>query len=57
MALTTKDAARLLETRFGIAPDCPFLETDAMVFRHPASRRWFALFNKTYSKLLILGFH
>ena len=39
MALTTKDAVRLLETRFGIAPDCPFLETDAMVFRHPASRR------------------
>ena len=43
MALTTKDAARLLETRFGIAPDCPFRETDAMVFRHPSSRRWFAL--------------
>ena len=43
MALTTDDAVRLLETRFGIAPDRPFRDTDALVFRHPDSRRWFAL--------------
>lgn len=32
-----------VQDAYGVVPDCPFQDTEALVFRHAGSRKWFAV--------------
>ena len=43
-----------VQDTYGVAPDCPFQDTEALVFRHAGTRKWFAVLMTVKAAVFIL---
>lgn len=41
--MTKEEFTKYVEENYGVTPDNPFKDVDALIFRHKHNRKWFAL--------------